>query len=106
MNIRSLPLIPLAVAACMLLGCSSSAKPTSDSASARPTEVAQGQVTAQIASSEITVGPNRFVLGLLDSSGAPIADATAHFTFFQVGGAQATPKGEADATFRAPAREA
>jgi hypothetical protein len=106
MKIRLIPLIPVAAVAFLLLACSSSAKSSSNAASARPTEVAQGQVTAQIASSEVTVGPNRFVLGLLDSFGAPIADATAHFTFFQVDGAQATPKGEADATFRAPAREA
>src|SRR6266568_3543866 len=65
-----------------------------------------GAVTAQVASSEIIPGPNRFVLGLLDSSGTPIADATARLTFYDVSSAQALPKGEVDAVFRAPAREA
>jgi hypothetical protein len=110
MNLRLLRIIPLVMLAAGVLACSSgqgSNAGSSDSAgSARPTATAAGQVTAQIASSEITLGPTRFVLGLLDSSGAPIADATAHLTFFQVDGAQANPKGEVDAMFRAPAREA
>ncbi len=45
-------------------------------------------MTAEVASSELVVGPNRFVLGLLDSTGTPIADATAHLTFFDLAGGQ------------------
>src|SRR5262249_55645968 len=33
------------------------------------------KVTAVIANSELVVGPNRFVLGLLDETGVPIVDA-------------------------------
>jgi hypothetical protein len=71
-----------------------------------PSATAAGAVTVQVASSETILGPNRFVVGLLDNSGAPIADATAHLTFYDLSSGQLQPKGETDAVFRAPAREA
>lgn len=63
-------------------------------------------VTAQVTASELVVGQNRFVLGLLDADGKPIADASAHLTFFDLTGPQPSAKSEADAVFQAPAREA
>jgi len=65
-----------------------------------------------IASSELAVGPNRFTMGILDRAGTPIPDAKVHLKFFEIVGqvqgnqAQATPRFEADATFRSPGREA
>jgi hypothetical protein len=65
-----------------------------------------------IASSELVVGKNRFTMGILDHSGAPIPDAAVHLKFFQLSGApsggsaQGVFKSEADATFRSPGREA
>jgi hypothetical protein len=79
---------------------------TTGTPSGTPSATGAGAVTVQVASSEIVVGPNRFVVGLLDSSGTPIADATAHLTFYDLSSGQLQSKGEADAVFRAPAREA
>lgn len=63
-------------------------------------------MSAEVASGELVPGANRFLLGLLDASGKPIADATAHFVFYDLNGTQPVARGETDATFRAPAREA
>ncbi|HTE84690.1 MAG TPA: hypothetical protein VK821_08140, partial [Dehalococcoidia bacterium] len=101
----------LALIAGLSLACGAShpgngASSSGSGQSSTPGSAAAGSVTAQVASSEIVLGPNRFVLGLLDSSGVPIPDATAHLTFYDLSSAQALTKGEADAVFRAPAREA
>jgi len=108
-----LTLILLALASgCSAKGgpASSSGATTGDSASGRTaaaTAVAgAGGVTAQVAASELIVGSNRFVLGLLDTGGTPIPDATAHFTFYDLSSPQPVVKGETDAAFRAPSREA
>ena len=75
--------------------------------------VRQGQATPapafQVvpANAELLVGRNRFVLGVLDGrTGAPLPDAKVHFRFFELQGDQGTLRSEADATFRAPARDA
>jgi hypothetical protein len=91
------------------VACGTAAKPAAPEGTAQSgagTSAAAGQVTAQVASSEIVLGPNRFVLGLLDGSGTPIADAKAHLTFYDLSSGQAQTKGEVDAVFRAPSREA
>ncbi|MGI8553251.1 MAG: hypothetical protein ACR2PL_21060 [Dehalococcoidia bacterium] len=98
---------------CLALACRSSA-PTSGGApvakagsrSVSTVAASQGQIMAQVTSTELVVGQNRFTLGLLDGGGRPIADATAHFDFFKLEGSNATLVSQADATFRAPAREA
>jgi hypothetical protein len=59
-----------------------------------------------IATTELVVGPNRFVLGVFDQERRPIVDAKVHLTFFELAGATATPKFEADAVSRVPARDA
>lgn len=104
-------ILPAALlAAGSLLACGSSKPAASQAgtqgAGARPSAAAAGDVKAEVAASEITVGQNRFVLGLLDSQGKPVADATAHLTFFDLTEPQAAAKAEADAAFEAPAREA
>lgn len=59
---------------------------------------------AVIPSTDLAVGPNRFALGLLDASNKPVSDATVHLRFYQLDAqlraVSATPKAEADATFR------
>lgn len=63
--------------------------------------------SAVVAASELVVGHNRFALGVLDrASNTPVPDAAVHFRFFLLQGNQALPKFEADAVFRAPARDA
>lgn len=63
--------------------------------------------SAVVVASELVVGRNRFALGVLDrASNTPIADATVHYRFFLLQGNQALPRFEADAAFRAPARDA
>jgi hypothetical protein len=111
MNHRRIAFCLFAAIVGMTLACGSSsprgAASTSGAGSGTtPRAGAAGAVTAQVASSEIVLGPNRFVLGLLDSSGAPIPDASAHLTFYDLSTGQAVTKGEADAVFRAPSREA
>lgn len=52
-----------------------------------------------IVPSELTVGPNRFAVGLFDSEGAAVEDATVHFHYFDLTDAQAPAlESEADAT--------
>lgn len=60
-----------------------------------------------VAMSEPLVGKNRFALGILDGrTGAPLPDAKVKFRFFELQGNQGTFRFDADATFRAPARDA
>jgi hypothetical protein len=60
-----------------------------------------------VAMAEPLVGKNRFALGILDGrTNAPLPDATVKFRFFELHGNQGTLRFEADAVFRAPARDA
>jgi len=56
------------------------------------------EVTAVVASSELAVGENRFVVGLLDQNAEEVIGAEVAFRFFKLDGDQETPKGEAEAT--------
>jgi len=56
------------------------------------------EVTAVVASSELAVGENRFVVGLLDQNTEEVIGAEVAFRFFKLDGDQRTPKGEAEAT--------
>ena len=56
------------------------------------------EVTALVASSELAVGENRLVVGLLDQDAEEITGAEVKFRFFKLDGDQQTPKGEAEAT--------
>jgi len=64
------------------------------------------KVTPVIANSELVVGLNRFVLGILGPDGAPIVDAKVHLKFYFLKGDTAFLKSEMDAVSRVPAREA
>jgi hypothetical protein len=57
-----------------------------------------------LASSELVVGPNRFLLAILDN-GRPVANASVRFEFFTIEGQEATKRSEAAAQYRAPAGE-
>jgi len=56
------------------------------------------EVTPVVSNSELAVGENRFVVGLLDQDTEAITDAKVAFRFFKLDGDQQTPKGEAEAT--------
>jgi len=56
------------------------------------------EVTAVVSNSELVVGENRFVVGLLDQDTEAITGAKVAFRFFKLDGDQETPKGEAEAT--------
>ena len=64
------------------------------------------EVTPIIASSELVVGVNRFVLGILGPDGRPIVDARVNLRFFDLNGATAVEKLAAETASRVPAREA
>jgi len=59
-----------------------------------------------IATSEQVLGPNRFVVGILDKDNAPIVDAKVHLKFFDISGQAAVVKFETDAPSVVPARDA
>ncbi len=59
-----------------------------------------------IASSELVVGPNRFVVGVLDPDGLPIVDATVSFRFFDLNDGTPVEKATVAAVSRVPARDA
>lgn len=84
---------------------------------AAPSSAPAGQATAAAqqrtgfapvgAASELAVGENRFLLGIIDNaSGQPVPDANVRFRFFALQGNQGVFKSETDATFVAPARDA
>ena len=56
------------------------------------------EITAVVSNSELAVGENRFVVGLLDQDTEAITGAEVAFRFFKLDGDQETPKGEAEAT--------
>ncbi|GIV95495.1 MAG: thiol reductase thioredoxin [Herpetosiphonaceae bacterium] len=81
-----------------LAGCGSVEQPARSGAR-EPTPLATaGRLTPVIASSELTVGRNRFTLGLLREN-TPVEDATVHLRFFKIEGDTATLTEEADAPY-------
>jgi hypothetical protein len=105
------------LAAALLIGAcggsdSDEGKGSGQAAPGTGTAQAGGTAPAQafspvVAMAEPLVGKNRFALGILDGrTGAPLPDATVKFRFFELQGNQGTLRFEADATFRAPARDA
>lgn len=96
----------------LLVACggSSDSKPAASSPTAGAATAAAQQRTGfapVVASSELVVGENRFLLGIIDNgTGQPAPDARVHLRFFTLQGNQATFKSESDATFIAPARDA
>jgi hypothetical protein len=56
------------------------------------------ELTAVVVSSELAVGENRFIVGLLDQDTQEITDADVSFSFYKLDGEDQTAKGEAKAT--------
>ena len=56
------------------------------------------QVTAIVVNSELVVGENRFMIGLLSSENEEIIGAKVAFRFFKLEGEEQEPRGEAQAT--------
>ncbi|MBI3968026.1 MAG: thioredoxin family protein [Chloroflexi bacterium] len=61
---------------------------------------AADQWTPVLPASDLTVGRNRFLLGILDERNRPIVDAKVHLRFFDLSEPQPPLKAEADAIFR------
>jgi hypothetical protein len=59
-----------------------------------------------INNSEIVVGPNRLVLGVLGPNSQLIVDAKVHLVFYELTGGEAIKRFEAEGVSRVPAREA
>jgi hypothetical protein len=83
--------------------CQAQTTPTAPPPAA-PTKPAAPPASLILASSELVVGPNRFLAALLEN-GRPVANAAVTFEFFQLDGQNATKRGEAAARFEAPAGE-
>jgi len=64
-----------------------------------PGESPPGDIQALVVSSDLAVGQNRFVLGLLTEDNQVITDAQVHFAFFRQGD-DAIPRSEADGAFK------
>src|SRR3712207_5259533 len=110
--LRSTYLLFLVACGVVLAACGGSSDPdqaaapgaSATSAAASTPGTGYGPV---VAASELVVGRNRFVLGIIDNAtGQPLPDATVHFRFFTLQGNQGSLKSETDATFIAPARDA
>ncbi len=97
---RLLPGLVLALAV-LLAACGGSDEKFSDNV-----DVSDQEYTPVIASSELAVGTNRFVLGFLGGDGTTIVDAKVHLKFYDLAGGQQTFKFETDAVSRVPARDA
>lgn len=99
----------VALAACGGSSTPKSATVATPSASARMAAGAgdAAPFAAVVAASELTVGQNRFSLGIIEQpQNEPLADATVHFRFFTLQGNQGTLKFESDGRFIAPGRDA
>ncbi len=82
--------------AIVLSACSSSGNGDGEPGSA-DTPPAVG-FAPQIVSSDLAVGDNRFILGLIDEvENSPVSDAQLHFRFFKLNGDEATLKSQGDA---------
>ena len=83
--------LPIAVFA--LAGCKSEPLSTPVGSSIpRDTQV-------NVANTEVIVGPNRLLLGIVDGSGTPIGKAAVHLRFFADSSPSRTPSSEADAMY-------
>ena len=94
-------LLPAMLLGLMAAACSSGAKDDPKTIVIGP----QGDFTPVIAASEQVVGPNRFVVGILDKNNAPVVDAKVHLKFFDISGQTAVQKFEMDTASVVPARD-
>jgi hypothetical protein len=90
------------IAAVLLLmesGCSS--KVESPAPAASPTQAASGGggLTVVLASSDLAVGPNRFVFGVLDNASSPIRTPEARVTFLYLESTPYQERAQASARF-------
>jgi len=87
----------LALLALLAAACKSGDGETPGSAS-RATSTASPGIKAVIISSDLAVGPNRFMVGLVTPDSEVITDATVQFGFFKLSGDQGELRSEAKAT--------
>ena len=101
---RFLPLTLLALALPLLLAaCSggSSGRKFPDVVELKATDI-----LPVLATSEVVVGPNRLVFGVLDEEGLPIVDAKVRVAFYDLNDGREVKKEDLDAVSRVPARDA
>ncbi len=67
---------------------------------APPTSTGTSDITPVLPKSDLAIGHNRFVLGILDSANRPITDARLHLRFYTLNGTEATLQSERDPEFR------
>lgn len=96
----------LALAAASTFGwlgaaCQTPAAPNTSAAPAAARPAGPPPASLVLASSELVVGPNRFLVALLEN-GRPVPNAAASFEFFEVDGQSATKRGDAVAEWRLP----
>jgi hypothetical protein len=89
----------LAFGAAALLGAACRAAPTPVPPTA-PSTTKQDGWTPILPSSDLAVGPNRFLYAVLDERSRPIRDAKVHLRFFDLSAEEGVPVAEADAPFR------
>lgn len=101
MRTRWLLVFPIVlVLALVAVACSGEEEPFPD-----VIRIEERNVTPAIASSELLVGRNRFVLGLLDRDNRPIVDANVHMRFYDLNGDQAVARFDVQGVSRVPARD-
>jgi hypothetical protein len=94
----------LLVSAALVVACGSGEE--EEEAFPNVIRIGEQAITPVLPNSEIVVGRNRFIVGLLDEEGVPIVDAKVHLTFYDLNGAEPVARFEKDAVSRVPARDA
>jgi hypothetical protein len=102
MHKRALLVFPVVILAAALVACSKD----DERAFTGPIIVEDRPVEVQLVYSEMVVGRNRFVIGLLDIENRPIVDARVRFKFYDLNGPQPEARFEAEGVSRVPARDA
>jgi hypothetical protein len=89
--------LALGAASLLAAACRPASSPTPSGASE---STKQDGWTPILPSSDLAVGPNRFLYAVLDERNRPIRDGRVHLRFFDLSAGEAAPVGEADAPFR------
>jgi len=101
-----LSLLALPILTFALIACSSSGGSSNGPVFPKELELKDGDVIPILANSELTVGPNRIAVGVLDKDSKPIVGAKVHLAFYDLNNGKQVKKAEMDAVSRVPAKDA
>lgn len=100
---RTLLAFPFFIAASAFTACAGGKK---DVSFPETVVLKDNDVMPILANSELTIGPNRMAIGILDKDGVPIVDAKVHLSYYDLNDGKTVKKFDMDAVSRVPARDA